>query len=103
MPTRVASGLRRLTSSSCSFTGFASEVPVALPPGASRLSTRSAETGSVTAVNRIGTSVMAWRAAWAVGVAIARTRSRSAEANVPAIEAAVDWSPWAFCSSQMTL
>ena len=101
MPTVLASGLILVSSSSCSLTGFLSEVPVTLAPGASRDLTSLASTGSVTAENSTGMLVMDWAAAWAVGVAMARTRSMSgSEANLPTMEVLVAWlRPAAFCSS----
>ena len=75
MPTVLASGFTVLTSLICSATGFRSVVPLTLPPGASLLLTSCAATGSVTAVNRMGVLVMTCADAWAVGVAMARTRS----------------------------
>lgn len=89
MPTLVASGLICLMRPIWSATGFMSLVPVTLPPGASFDATRSADLGSVTAVNTIGTLVMAWAAACAAGVAMASTRSRFSEASFVAMLAAV--------------
>ena len=76
-----------------------SEVPDTLWPGASIDSTSLAATGSVTAVNSTGVSVMAWAAAWADGVAMASTRSRPAVAKVVEIEVTVAWSALPFFSS----
>src|SRR5665647_929637 len=70
MPTVFASGLRRVTSSRRSLTGTASDVPVTLPPGDSRLATRPASTGSVTAVKSTGMSVTACATAIAVAQAV---------------------------------
>ena len=99
MPTVLASGLSFLIRAICSATGFMSDVPVTLAPGASADATSLAATGSVTAVNRTGVSAMACAAACADGVAMASTRSRSAEANVVAIVVLVAASVWAFFSS----
>jgi len=63
MPTVLASGLILVIRPSCSATGFMSVVPVTLPPGASFEATSFAATGSVTAPNRIGMSVIALAAA----------------------------------------
>ena len=60
---------------SCSFIGDASLVPVIFPPGFSTESTKSASTGSVTALNNIGISEVACFELCAAGVAIAYIRS----------------------------
>ena len=100
IPTVLASGATCLISAIWSATGFMSVVPVTFAPGASLLATSSADTGSVTAVNKTGTSVIAWAAPIALGVAMAKTRSRSASpANRFEIVATVAASACAFCSS----
>ena len=102
MPTFFASGTSSLSRSSCWSTGATSEVPVTLAPGASSESISSADTGSVTAVNRTGVSWMFCAVACAAGVATDSTRSRSSPANPCAMVRAVDCSPLAFCSSNST-
>jgi len=92
-----ASGRISRIRASWSSIGGMSDVPVMLPPGASRESTRPAPTGSVTPAKKMGLSVTACAIACAVGVAIATTRSFSAK--FVAMSARVDWSPWAFADS----
>ena len=69
-------------------------VPVAMPPGFSIESTNFADTGSVTAVNKAGTSVDRLANVCAAGVAIPNTRSLLAIKLVEMV-CKFDWSPCA--------
>ena len=82
-PTLAMSGVSSWARSKMFSTGMASEVPVICPPGASRLSTNSAATGSVTALNTTGMPVPSTTAAalWAAGVAMAMITSTPSAAN----------------------
>lgn len=73
IPTVFASGTSFTKRSACSSMGFISDVPDTFPPGTSSLFTKPALTKSVTAVARMGISVVACAAACAAGVATART------------------------------
>ena len=76
-----------------------SEVPVTLPPGASLEATSLASAGAVTAVTRMGMSLVALAMAWAAGVAMARTRSHLSLTNLSAMVWQLACSPWAFWKS----
>ena len=78
-------------------------MPVTLPPGRVRLGTSLAPTGSVTAVNTIGISLVAPTTAWADGVEIGTITSGASPTNLRAICAAVAGLPWALSNSNLRL
>ena len=76
-------------------------MPVTLLPPA-RLGTSLAPTGSVTAVNTIGISLVAPTTAWADGVEIGTITSGASPTNLRAI-CAVAGLPWALSNSNSRL
>ncbi len=95
MPTFVTFGITFCNNSTCFEIGDISLVPVAIPPGFFIESTNFADTGSVTAVNKTGTSVDRLAKVCAAGVAIPKTRSLLAIKLVEMV-CKFDWSPCAF-------
>ncbi len=74
-------------------------MPVKFPPGFSIVSASPASTGSVTALNSIGISLVTCFAACTAGVAIVYIRSTSSLANFSEIVVEVGMSPCAFLKS----
>ncbi len=85
IPTVLAFGAKSFISVIAFETGIKSEVPVTFPSGLSGFFTKPASTGSVTAVNSIGISFVALKAACADGVEIANIKSFLSDANELAI------------------
>ena len=87
-----ASGTSWCSSSIWSTTGFMSDVPVTLQPGASLSSTGPDAAKSVMAVHTTGMSAVAPATACAAGVAMARIKSQPSLTSVLAMVWQADWS-----------
>ena len=95
IPTFLVFGRTFFNNSTCLLIGDMSLVPVTFPPTLSIDLTNLAETGSVTAVKRIGLSFVKLLKDWAAGVAIANMTSLSSISDWE-IVCKLDWSPCAF-------